>query len=294
MYGYLRPVKVEGQEWGLYRASYCALCKAIHREYGFVYRAGLSYEIAFLLLFITALARKEPVLYHETCVLHPFRKRTIITSVSTAPVCAAINQAFLLGKIEDDLYDKESFRYLRKRIASHLSKQQKKLFRVFYTSVQSGFSKIRQRETAKEQNIDEVASLFGGLLEEIVSIVCTEEGIQPSPPIKKMSDLLGRWVYCIDAIDDLQKDYTKKRYNPLIFKYKEQFLTADSINSAVESVIVQEGVRIRLLSEHIGEYYTLFRRQLGLYSVEIDDIIFRSIPAVSVRVLNRSRQKEKK
>jgi hypothetical protein len=51
---------------------------------------------------------------------------------------------------------------------------------------------------------------------------------------------------------------------------------------------------LRLLSEHMMSEYRLFRRQLGLYSVEIDDIIFRSIPYASARIARKNMEKEKK
>lgn len=55
MFGYVRPFKpyMRMFEYDIYKAVYCGLCKDMGRRYGFVTRFTLSYDFAFLSLWIS-------------------------------------------------------------------------------------------------------------------------------------------------------------------------------------------------------------------------------------------------
>ena len=49
------------------------------------------------------------------------------------------------------------------------------------------------------------------------------EALSPSPEISRILGVLGyqlgRWVYFIDALDDMEKDIKKNQFNPFVVKY---------------------------------------------------------------------------
>ena len=58
MFGYVIPRKSElrVREWESYRAYYCGLCKELGREYGFLSRFVLNYDLVLLALTADSLA----------------------------------------------------------------------------------------------------------------------------------------------------------------------------------------------------------------------------------------------
>ena len=57
MYGYIRILKPElkFREYDDYRACYCGLCEALHRQYGSLARCTISYDMTFLVLLLSGL-----------------------------------------------------------------------------------------------------------------------------------------------------------------------------------------------------------------------------------------------
>ena len=57
MFGYVTIDKPElkVKEFYRYKSYYCGLCRALKEEYGFRGRMTLSYDMAFLVLFLTSL-----------------------------------------------------------------------------------------------------------------------------------------------------------------------------------------------------------------------------------------------
>ena len=53
---------------------YCGLCKAIGK-YNHVARLGLSYDMTFLAVLLSAVIEQDVSQYTWKCVLHPFSKR---------------------------------------------------------------------------------------------------------------------------------------------------------------------------------------------------------------------------
>jgi len=294
MYGYLRPLKSPDQDFTLFRAHYCSLCKTIQSEYGLLFRVGLSYEIVFFALFLNALQKVKVTIRRERCPVHPFREQAVFEGNPAMNRCAHLNMALIAGKLTDDIADEEPYRLFRKTALHSLEKRSGPVYKGYFQFVGRAYESIRCLERRKSEDVDALAALFGELLALLFQEVCRESRLDPPASLIHFSQLLGRWIYCIDAVDDLQKDFQRKRYNPLIYRYKDAFFTSYPVEEAFKSIISQETVRLRLLSEHMMSEYRLFRRQLGLYSVEIDDIIFRSIPYASARIARKNMEKEKK
>lgn len=75
------------------------------------------------------------------------------------------------------------------------------------------FDKIAACEAAKEENLDKVSGLFGEVLAEIFMYKPDEW----EDEIRRMAFFLGKFVYLMDAYEDLEKDKKKGNYNPFAF-----------------------------------------------------------------------------
>lgn len=72
---------------------------------------------------------------------------------------------------------------------------------------------MSEYEKAQETNIDKPAEQFGILLGEVAAMKDDEW----SDELRVLGNNLGRFIYLLDAYDDLEKDEKKNNYN--VFKY---------------------------------------------------------------------------
>ena len=68
--------------------------------------------------------------------------------------------------------------------------------------------------------MDEAADPFGQMIKVILRIGCQEENYKKNKAIEWLGYNIGKWIYIIDAFDDIEKDIKKKNYNPLLFQFK--------------------------------------------------------------------------
>ena len=76
-------------------------------------------------------------------------------------------------------------------------------------------SNIKQLEKNKCNRVDEIADCFAKLTEDIFSVGLNEE----RKILKYFGYNIGKWIYTIDAYDDLVDDIKKKKYNPFIYEF---------------------------------------------------------------------------
>ena len=71
MYGYIRILKPElkFREYDDYRACYCGLCEALHRQYGSLARCTISYDMTFLVLLLSGLYEPNEELVYCASIL---------------------------------------------------------------------------------------------------------------------------------------------------------------------------------------------------------------------------------
>ena len=98
----------------------------------------------------------------------------------------------------------------------------------YYLKLVSAISdKLNALEKDRCDSIDRVADCFASLMRDI-----TRELIETDNDIDDFTYNLGRMVYLLDAVDDVEKDSKKKRYNPLLLNYgecasKQEYLAAN-------------------------------------------------------------------
>lgn len=71
--------------------------------------------------------------------------------------------------------------------------------------------KLSEYEKANETNIDYVAGAFGNILSEIYVYKKDEW----EADLRRMGFYLGKFIYIMDAYEDIEEDIKKGNYNPL-------------------------------------------------------------------------------
>jgi hypothetical protein len=246
MFGYVKAHAPELRmaEYEYYRGTYCGLCRAMGKCTGQCSRLALSYDFAFLALVKLALSRQEVTFKQKRCLAHPLKKRNSMEA--NAVLCNSAYSAALLSyhKLKDDISDekglKRLFAYLLILPARRMRKKALKQdgFKTLDLSISEHLKKLSVYEATNGESVDTPAEIFGALLSDIVSF--GYEGIEERLA-KNIGYHIGKWIYIVDALDDLSDDLKKDRYNPFAKMYKRELddrelsMVADALKNELAS-----------------------------------------------------------
>lgn len=212
MFGYVVVNKQEMKfrEFDLYRSYYCGLCRELKASYGTWGQLTLSYDITFLALLLTSLYGEETDAGTCRCGVHPFRRQMVRRNMFTA-YGADMNLLLTYYKCQDDWEDE---RKLSKKALGALLKGKAEDVKGRYPSkaqvIQDCLAGILDCEKRGSQNLDEASGFFGDIMGEVFVFQQDEwEG-----ELRRMGFFLGKFVYLMDAYEDMEKDTKEGNYNP--------------------------------------------------------------------------------
>ena len=213
MFGYVTIDKPElkVKEFYRYKSYYCGLCRTLKEEYGFRGRMTLSYDMAFLVLFLTSLYETPTKELQSHCPLHPVKKIPMLQN-EMSEYGAKMNILLVYFKCEDDWKDDKSLKgiagmHLFRKKAKELCKEYKRQAQV----IQKQLKVLAVYEEKQEETLDLAAGAFGKLMAEL--FVYKEDMWEQE--LRNFGFYLGKFIYIMDAYDDLEEDLKTGSYNPL-------------------------------------------------------------------------------
>jgi len=221
MFGYVNPDKPElkMREYEVYRACYCAVCKAIGRKSGQLPRLVLSYDLSFPALLLDALNPEPNRILRERCIAHPMRRHAIIAPNPVIDYAADMNVLLAYYNLKDKWTDEHD---VGAGTASLLIGMAARRSASRWPLQADGISKqlacLQSLEKSGCDSADEVAEPFARVME--ILFACPL--VKDEATRKGLSWLgynLGRWIYLLDALDDLEHDVKEGSYNPLLLQY---------------------------------------------------------------------------
>lgn len=222
MFGYIKTARAElrVREYEYYRASYCGLCRSMGKCTGQCSRFTLSYDFAFLANVRMALTDTVPAFRRRRCIAHPLRRRTMMERNEQLDYTADASVILAYEKCRDDMADERGLRRFKARLRclflKNAYRRAKKRYPGLAESVRGHLQRLSEREREKRPSVDEVAVIFGDLLADIVSFGLPDASARVARSIGWQT---GRFIYIIDAIDDLLEDQKKGRFNPFLLLY---------------------------------------------------------------------------
>ena len=223
MRGYVTIEKAElkVREYDLYTAYYCGVCKSIGRRYSQIPRLALTYDAAFMAALFGSISPEKEDVTSFRCPLHPSVRRPLC---SGKPVDYAADMMLILayGKLDDDVRDEGSFSAgVLKALCSGTYKTLKKNYPEITSVMETEIQRLSDLEKAKSESLDDTSESFGRIMEAVFGGFAEgREGLV----LGKAGFHLGRWLYLIDALDDLEEDIENNRPNPLVnrFRYNKE------------------------------------------------------------------------
>lgn len=217
MFGYVVAHKPElkMREFHKYKAYYCGLCKVLREKYGTLGQMTLTYDMTFLIILLTSLYESESKVEEKRCIVHPMKKQKMLYNEITE-YAADMNIVLTYFKMLDDWKDEKSklglagVHALRKSYLELEKKYPEKCHRI-----QKCMRLLTRCETNQEGNIDLTARYFGELMSEL--LVYKKDVWEKT--LRRMGFYLGKFIYIMDAYDDVEKDMEQGNYNAFIPLY---------------------------------------------------------------------------
>lgn len=194
-----------------YRAMYCGLCHTLKERYGGVGRMTLSYDVTFLYVLLTSLYEPEERRQTARCLPHPFQAHAFVQN-ELADYCCDMNIALAYHKCLDDWRDDHSL--VGRAEASLLSRGYERVSALYpkkCAAVEECLRELTRLEKSGQATPDAAANLSARMLGTLYR--CRED--EWADTLERIGQGMGRFIYVMDAYDDLEGDLRHKRFNPL-------------------------------------------------------------------------------
>ena len=273
----------------LFEGAYCGLCHVLGRQYGWTSRLFLNYDFVFLAILLSP--PDEPPCREQRCIAHHWKRECVLASCEALELAAAESVILAWWQLQDGIADSGALRGMKYRFASRLlrrayGKAQREQ-PSFDAVTRRNLARLAELERSNSPSLDETADAFA-------QILCAAADALPEPRrrrvVGQMLYHLGRWVYLVDAADDLEKDLRCGSYNPLPLRYSltEGKLAGEERESFAQTL--DASVRRMAAAFELVEF--------GVWHDLLERIVYQSLYQVGGAVLDgsfhKSRKKESK
>lgn len=239
MFGYVEPDKPELKirEFELFRGYYCSLCKTLGRSYGQISRLSLNYDLTFLAVLLDSVNEEATHGKVERCIAHPVRKRYTVTSNRFVEYAADMNIILTYYNLKDKWSDEKNVlgalgsAALRRAFKKAAGRNREKTERI-----EGLLGELDRLEKEKCASIDEAAEPFACIMREVFRCphVCDEK---KRKVLGWLGYNIGKWIYILDAWDDLEDDAKSGSYNAILEQFRYDGGNIDEFKAGIRERI---------------------------------------------------------
>ena len=277
MFGYVRPSmpRLTEADRQRFQAVYCGLCRVLGERCGQASRLILNYDFTFLAVLLWSDREAEP--RHRGCIAHPFAGRDYFPGNEALDLAADYSVIMAWWQVQDALADPGGGKLKYRAAAAALRgayERARDRRPSFDSHTREQLSRLAALEAEGCPSLDKPADTFARLLAGAADEV--------AEPVKRrvLEQLLyhlGRWIYLIDAVDDLAEDFASGSYNPLIrrFALEDGTLTEAARRDLVSSL--DHSIRLMAAAYELWDF--------GLWSGVIRAVVYEGLFGVGRAVL---------
>ena len=280
MFGYVKINREELRirEYEYYRAAYCGLCRSMGKCTGQCSRLTLSYDISFLSQVRMALCDVRPQFKKCRCLLHPLKPRMMMEPNAELSYAADVSALLAYEKCRDDKADAGFFgrigAALRCLLLHRAYRRARRRHQALADTLRAQLAKLSQLEAERRRSVDEPAAVFGEILAALFAAELPEEQARIA---RVIGNKIGKFIYIVDAIDDMARDEKSNNYNPVLLLYgkrpeaSEQQMLYDALIVCLDDAAAAFDL--------IGESENSPRRAV------LENILYLGMPAVAKTVI---------
>ena len=250
MFGYVTPLKGELKikDFAKFRSYYCGVCIGIKKRYGNLPRLMLNYDMAFLSLLIDSLSNENLVAVSERCIAHPIEKKPILINNSAINYAADMNFILYYYKVKDDILDDNDIKskFLELSLRPYFKKTSNEV-NFISNIIKEDLKNLSELEkTLNFNSIDEISHPFSDIVGNILKLYpnrLEDDSLDLREELYNLGYTLGKWIYLIDALDDLKDDIEKNKFNPINYLFNKENLSYDELFP-----LINERIKFTLLN----------------------------------------------
>lgn len=219
MFGYVRPPSsLPKDELERFRRAYCGLCHTLGHRCGPAAQFILNYDFTYLAVFLSD-GETEP-LKCGRCIASPFHRREYLDRSGAFDLAADESVILAYWQLRDGVTDHDWLHGLKYRgLSSILEPAYRRAAEArpeFDANTRQQLEQLAELEQERCPSLDRAANAFATLLQGAAREVKdpTKQRV-----LEQLLYHLGRWVYLVDAADDLKEDAAQNRYNPVALRY---------------------------------------------------------------------------
>ncbi len=219
MFGYIRPLRpmLRICEDELYKGVYCGLCKELS-HISLLSRFILNYDMVFYALVLMSCDGERACAKKQVCIAHPFKKRPCVHSNNAMKRAAHLTVILFYYKLLDNISDSRGFKRWIYSLAPPLFRRAHEKCARLLPNAENAVKKLHAAQTVIENKplpvtLDEAAEPFALCMQTLFSDMAKDE--KSTRILSRMGYFLGRWVYLLDAADDLEDDTKTGSFNVL-------------------------------------------------------------------------------
>ena len=283
MFGYIMPDKPELKikEYEMFRGYYCGLCKSMGRSFGNLSRFALNYDSVFLGLLLSAVHNEVPALKKESCIANPVKRKWIVKESPYIDYAADINVLLTYYKLTDNIRDEGGLLPRLGRIAfmkgyRKAASANKELDEIIAASIGAQIQVEKRDCSSTDEAAEPFAAMLGKLFEEGY---CGSDKSVPRV-LNWIGYNIGKWIYIIDAFDDIEKDIKSGSYNPLLRQYKYDGRDVEAFKTSIADEV--KAILLQALSQTTGSIELLKITNKGI----IDNILYEGLYGKTEKILS--------
>ena len=215
MFGYVIPdrASLNPEAQSRYRSAYCGLCRRIDALHGLRGRFSLSYDLTFLNILLCSLYEGETPSDSgiDRCPVHPVHG-VLWRSADPTDYCADLSVALHYYNAQDKWQDDHNLLALGySALLDNSTAEAAQRWPRQCNAIRACLAKLAEYEAAGSTDLDAVSGCFGALMAELFDY----RQDRWAPELRSIGFHLGKFIYLLDAYDDLPRDKRRGAYNPL-------------------------------------------------------------------------------
>lgn len=225
MFGYITINKSEMRfrEYDIYHSYYCGLCKALKKKYGTDGQISISYDMTFLIMLLSGLYEPKTEYKPCKCAFHPL-ERFYSSTNEISEYVADMNVLLSIYKCDDDWKDdKKLFRHFYGQKLKKRTKKNGKSYHEKEMLIHDVMEQLSKFEKENSEDLDAISGLFG----EIMGDVFVYKDDEWAQTLSDVGYNLGKFIYIMDAYEDIETDIKKGNFNPLKNRYRDENFDED-------------------------------------------------------------------
>jgi len=219
MFGYIKPDfdNLLPKDNALYKAVYCGLCQTLKKDCGNFARLSLTYDSVFLSLVLHNFLGVDYEISERKCIKHPVKARNMSKPNDIDELVVSLNLLLQKYKLFDDKLNKDKkYRIARFLLKKGIKKAAKK-YPELDTIISDGYRAVLQLERENCNSPEQVAISFSDILINFTQNILKNKFCED---MRLLCLHLGKFLYLIDAYDDLEKDGKSGNYNVFLRHFK--------------------------------------------------------------------------